>query len=250
MSSNELREAWRSFTTGVAFIATRGSRGANVMSAEWTFNVSYEPFLISVHLDPDSATAEAIDETKEFGVNIVAEEQVAAMGFAGHFTRKETDKLSSIRFETFEAKSIKVPMIRDCLLAAECRLVQRVVMGDHVAFVGEVVDFAVDPAKKPVVLHRGSRFLGERIVRKEEVVLAATARGDQLVVEGELAGPERGGREVDVEILGNDGTKVASGDAKTDEGGFFEVALPVPGRGEFRALARAGRVAGEAKARL
>jgi len=249
MDSN-LREAWRSFTTGVAFITTRGSRGPNVMSAEWTFNVSYEPFLISVHLDAESATAEAIDETKEFGVNIVSEEQIAAMGFAGHFTRKETDKLTSDRFQILEGMKIKAPMLRGSLLTAECRLLQRVVMGDHVAFVGEVVEFAVDPSKRPVVLHRGSRSLGERIVRREEVVLAATIREKEVALEGEVAGPDRARKEVRLEISRPGGGKIAEGSAITDEGGFFEILLAAPEPGDYQVTARAGTVVGEAKLRV
>jgi len=250
MVSSEIREAWRSFTTGVAFITSRGSRGPNVMSAEWTFNVSYEPFLISVHLDPESATAEAIDETKEFGVNIVAEDQVAAMGFAGHFSRKETDKTTSGRFEFFDARRIGAPLVRGALLNAECRLVNRVEMGDHVAFVGEVVDFEVDQTKKPVVLHRGSRHLGERIVRKEEIVVAATLREKGMVVDGELAGPDRSRRGIRVEVLGPDGSKFAEGSAVTDERGFFELEFSAPGAGEYRVDARSDFAAGSCRLKL
>ncbi len=104
-------EAYRLFTTSVALITTAGRRGPNVMAAEWTFNVSYEPFLISVHIAPDEATHEAIVETGEFGVNLVAEEQRVAMAFAGHFSRLDVDKLSSEAFETYPAKRIRAPMI-------------------------------------------------------------------------------------------------------------------------------------------
>jgi len=37
-TSNNVDEAFRQFTTTVAFITTHGSRGPNVMAAEWTFN--------------------------------------------------------------------------------------------------------------------------------------------------------------------------------------------------------------------
>ncbi|HLF07302.1 MAG TPA: flavin reductase family protein, partial [Thermoplasmata archaeon] len=174
------------------------------------------------------------------------EEQIAAMGFAGHFTRKETDKLTSDRFQLFEATKTKAPMIRGSLLTAECRLVQRVVMGDHIAFVGEVVEFAVEPSKRPVVLHRGSRILGERIVRKEEVVVAATVRGAEVVVDGEVAGPDRAGKEVRVELKGPDGARVAEAATTADPGGFFEIVVQAPPSGEYEVEAKAGAATGKA----
>ena len=94
MASTDLNDAFRLFTTTVGFITTNGRRGPNVMAAEWTFNVSYDPFLISVHVAPGEATHEAIVETGEFGVNLVAEHQRVAMAFAGHFSQHEVDKVS------------------------------------------------------------------------------------------------------------------------------------------------------------
>src|SRR5512136_2907530 len=122
MSMESLRDAFRAFTTTCALITTDGPRGPNVMAAEWTFNVSYRPFLILVAIDPANATHDIILESKEFGVNLVSEDQTAAMAFAGHFSKAEVDKLSSERFETYPGQTIHAPMIRGALLNAECRL--------------------------------------------------------------------------------------------------------------------------------
>ena len=84
MSSTMLRDAYRAFTTSCAWITTHGSDGPNVMAAEWAFNVSYDPFLILVAIDPANRTHDLILESKEFGVNLIPEDQVTAMAFAGH----------------------------------------------------------------------------------------------------------------------------------------------------------------------
>jgi len=182
------RDVFRLFTTGVALITTAGRRGPNVMAAEWTFNVSYDPFLVSVHIEEGEATHAAIVETGEFGVSMCAEEQVVAMAFAGHFTGQETDKMSSEVFETVPGTKIKTPLIRGSLFTAECRVVQRVEMGDHTAFVGEVVAFSIEGERKPIVLHRGAHHLGPRIERGTKVVVAVTpstaTRGATVTVDG------------------------------------------------------------------
>ncbi len=204
MSPESLRDAFRAFTTTCALITVNGPRGPNIMAAEWTFNVSYHPFLIAVHVDKANVTHDEILAAGEFGVNLVSENQGAQIRFAGHFSKAETDKLSSEVFETYAAGRIKAPMIRGALLNAECRLVQHFPLGDHTAFIGEVLAFSVDAGKRPLILHHGSHRLGEKIARRPGIIVAATPAevrpGDAITVHAELAAP--GGRHVRLLLAG------------------------------------------------
>ncbi len=232
MSPENLRDAYRAFTTTCALITTTGPTGPNVMAAEWTYNVSYHPFLLLVAIDPANRTHDMIRETREFGVNLVSEEQIAAMGFAGHYSKADTDKLSSDLFETMPAERIRAPMIRGSLLAAECRLVDEISLGDHTGFLGEVVACSVDPEGKPILLHHGSHRLGERIVREPRLIVAVTPmRGTSprdLVVSGELTGFERSGQHIAVFLWGTAGDVLAEARAVTDDAGSFRVRIAVP----------------------
>lgn len=226
------RDAFRAFTTGCALITTDGPLGPNVMAAEWTFNVSYDPFLILVSIDPANRTHDIIHETREFGVNVVSESQIAAMAFAGHYSKADTDKLSSGLFEVVPAKKIRAPMILGSLLQAECRLVQEIPMGDHTGFLGEVVEFSADPAGKPVVLHHGSRHLGERIARSPAVSLAVTpmraAPGASIAIVGELTGAERAGVPVSLEVSGPAPFPLPGGSVRTTTEGELQVSASLP----------------------
>jgi flavin reductase (DIM6/NTAB) family NADH-FMN oxidoreductase RutF len=215
------------------------------MAAECTFIVSGNPFLISVHLSPRDATHDAIIDKGEFGVSLVGEDQVAAMGFAGHFTHHETDMLSSELFEIYPAKKIDAPMIKGCPVNLECKLVQTVSMGDHTAFVGEVVEFAVDPTKKPVAYRRGAYQLGPRIERAHGIGVAVTPRvckpGSDIAIDGELTCSERAGRDVAVTLESGVGVRVLAGSSRTDDDGFFALRLKIPAEidmGEYRIVAR------------
>lgn len=232
MSSTSHRDAYHAFTTGCALITTVGTDGPNVMAAEWTFNVSYEPFLILVAVDPGNRTHDVILESKEFGVNLIADDQIAAMGFAGHYSKSDTDKLSSELFVMYPGKRIRAPMIRGALLNAECRLVESYRMGDHTAFVGEVVDFTAEPEKAPLVLHHGSHRLGERITREPGLIVSATpmraGRGTAVIVTGELTGPDREGTPVAIRVLGSNGAPAVETTAKSGVGGGFSARLELP----------------------
>ncbi len=254
MSTENLRDAFRAFTTTCALLTTDGPSGPNVMAAEWTLNVSYRPFLILVAVDPANRTHDMILESKEFGVSLVADDQAAAIGFAGHYSKVDTDKLSSALFETYPATRIRAPLIRGAVLNAECRLVAHYPMGDHTGFVGEVLAFSVDSEKKPLVLHQGSHRLGERIVRDPAVVVAATPMrveaGGRVVLAGELTGPDRGGKAVEAILRGSDGGVLASGKAVTDAEGIYriEVHLPAEAKKGFVGVeAHSGRLRGFAR---
>ncbi len=253
MSTGTLRDAYRAFTTSVALITTNGPKGPNVMAAEWTFQVSYDPFLISVHIDPVNVTHDEILATREFGVNLVSEDQVAAMGFAGHYSKADTDKLSSDLFETYPATRIKAPMMKGCPLNAECKLLQHVLIGDHTAFIGEVLEYSVDPTKTPVVLHQGSHHLGPRIQRAPAIALAATPMrttpGKTVTVAGELTAPDRARKSLHIELLTPEGGESTAFEAETDEHGYFEATLPLPQKayvGVYTVRARAGDIEGRA----
>jgi flavin reductase (DIM6/NTAB) family NADH-FMN oxidoreductase RutF len=221
------------------------------MAAEWTFNVSYHPFLIAVYVDPANVTHDEILAAGEFGVNLLSEGQGAAMRFAGHFSKADTEKLSSEAFETYPAKRIRAPMIRGSLLAAECRLVQQVTMGDHTAFIGEVLEFDVDPAARPLILHHGSHRLGERIERRPGVVLAATpARvraGRPVKIDAELSVPYLG--LWTVALVSVNGTERLLGNLQPEGEESFEIAVVVPEDvppGTYTVLARGGDLLGRA----
>ncbi len=146
----------RQFLTNVGLITTDGPHGPNVMAAEWTHHVSYSPSLIAINVRGNDATAENINQSKEFGVNLAAEDQNILSSLGGRYTGKELDKISLFKelgIVFYKAKSIKTLMIRGTAINAECKLVKREELGDHVMFIGEVT--ARDENIKPLAYHNG-----------------------------------------------------------------------------------------------
>ncbi len=148
----------RQFLTNVGLITTDGRCGPNVMGAEWTHHVSYSPSLIAINVRGDDATAENINQSKEFGVNLAAEDQNILCSLGGRYTGKELDKISLFKelgIIFYKAKSIKTLMIRGAAMNAECKLVKQEGLGDHIMFVGEVTEISADENIKPLVYHNG-----------------------------------------------------------------------------------------------
>jgi len=165
----------RYFATPVALITTNGSLGVNVMAAEWTFQISYKPFLIAIFINPEHATYHQLVESKEFGLNLCSQDQAALAALAGEFTHCEVDKLTSELFEIYPAKHIKAPLIKGCRINAECRVIDQQAWGDHTAFVGEVLAATYDEGKLPRFYHRRQYFqMGPQIPYPDLTFLTVT----------------------------------------------------------------------------
>ena len=136
-----------------------------------------DPGTISLGLAKIHYTNQGIKDNQTFSVNIPSRDLLEKTDYCGLVTGKTTDK--SALFDVFYGRLATAPMIRDCPLNMECRLVQALDFPRHDIFIGEVVetycDEAVlteglpDPAKiRPLLfsMHdKGYYGLGPRLAR-------------------------------------------------------------------------------------
>jgi len=146
------------FLTNVGLIRSDGPFGQNVMACEWTHHISDQPGLIAVSLGHTKATVENIRTSKEFGVNLCASDQSILASVAGGYTGSMYDKVNALKeigFEFYKAKKINSLMVKEAALNIECRLYKEITLGDHITFVGEVVEASNNPDKVPLAYHKG-----------------------------------------------------------------------------------------------
>ncbi len=248
-TSEFMREAARHFTTTVALITTHGKNGPNVMSAEWTFNISYNPMRIIVLIHRDDATYDNISETKEFGANFASDDQAILANLAGAYTGKEVNKLSSELFDTYPSKKIKAPMISGCFLNAECQMIQTFDTGDHTMFLADVLEIQYDADKNPLLYgqrkywHRGSP-----IEKPPQLYVTCTLRRDQLRLDGRLQGVEKHPQSIALRLI-NGSAEILNESADSDQYGYFELIRqlnPAPSKGTYKAEAKWNNLTGNA----
>ncbi|MGI0009619.1 MAG: flavin reductase family protein [Nitrosopumilaceae archaeon] len=159
MERKVANKAQRHFVTGVSMITSNGYFGKNVMAAEWTMQISYDPLLIAIFLHESSVTLKNIRETREFGVNVASDKQSTLVNIAGGYSGSEIDKLKVKNSFTFlKSKYIKSSTIANCAINAECQLFFIKKIGDHVMVVGKVVAIRYDETKKPLLYHTGRYY--------------------------------------------------------------------------------------------
>jgi flavin reductase (DIM6/NTAB) family NADH-FMN oxidoreductase RutF len=109
----------------------------NFMAAAWVARVNYKPALFAVALNQMHYTPEGIVENKTYSINIPGQDMLETTDYCGLVSGRSTDK--SKVFDVFYGETGTAPMIGECPLAIECRLVNTVDLPSNRLFIGEVV---------------------------------------------------------------------------------------------------------------
>jgi flavin reductase (DIM6/NTAB) family NADH-FMN oxidoreductase RutF len=97
---------------------------------------------ISIASGKNHYTNSGIKENGTFSVNIPSTKLVKETDYCGLVSGKDVDK--GQLFETFYGKLKTAPMIMECPINMECKLIQTVDMANHDVFVGEIIETYVD----------------------------------------------------------------------------------------------------------
>ncbi len=169
MRTEDIEGSQYYFTTTVALVTSKHNDEKNVMSAEWSLRVSLTPFLMCVFVGYRRETYRLIRDSGEFGLSYCADDQAHLAHIAGNYSLKTHNKFEMADFQTFEAKHISAPLIAGTISSFECRVIDEFRMGDHAAFVGEVLAGYYDNTKKPLIFHNGKFWqVGPRIRKDGE----------------------------------------------------------------------------------
>lgn len=124
------------------------------------------PHFISLGMGKIHYTNQGIKENKTFSVNLPSEDMMRKVDYVGIVSGKKVDK--SKVFESIFGELQTAPMIKDCPISMECRLVNTVELPTHEVFIGEIVatyadervltNGKIDVAKlKPLLFDMSSR---------------------------------------------------------------------------------------------
>lgn len=114
----------------------------NFMTVAWIARMNMEPPLIAMGLNKRSVTREAVLDGGAFSVNFPPATLVEKADYCGLVSGKDTDK--SRLFDVFYGTLVNAPLIRECRLSFECRVVESHDFSTHTMIVGEIVATHLD----------------------------------------------------------------------------------------------------------
>lgn len=124
-------------------VSCRDNNGRdNALAVGFIANVSFNPRIIMIAILNQRYSHHIIKETKEFGVNIATTNFKDEVDYLGSVSGKDEDKLANI--DTFDADIINVPLLVDCPVNFECKVIESVKPGTHDVFFGRVVKVHCD----------------------------------------------------------------------------------------------------------
>ncbi len=144
-----LRDAFGSFATGVTIVTTVGPAGEDIgLTANSFSSVSLDPPMVLWSLARSAASIEAFRNCGQFAVHILSADQEK---LSSRFASKGIDRFEGLALDHGPGG---IPMLRDCMARFACKLAYQYEGGDHLIFVGEILDFS-HSAQKPLVFHGG-----------------------------------------------------------------------------------------------
>ena len=131
------KKVLRKFSYGLYLVTTGGREDHGAFTANWLVQSSFEPPLLMIAVEQDAHSLGVLRQSGVFAVHIFAAGQRELAGHFGRNTAKVGDKLAG---HAARPGTTGAPLLEDTIGAVECRVVGEMPSGDHIVFVGEVVD--------------------------------------------------------------------------------------------------------------
>ena len=79
-----------------------------------------------------------IKESGCFVVNLVSKEYKETFNYLGSHSKRDEDKLAKLNVKLSEGLKVNAPILVDCPVNIECKVVDAIVTGSHEMFVGKI----------------------------------------------------------------------------------------------------------------
>jgi len=127
----------------------------NIITLGETFNLSIrDPVVVGIAIAPERYSHALISTQREFVVNLPPAALLPQVMQAGSMSGRDHDKFAEIGLTPLPSIHVKPPLIAECPVNIECKLLWVKTIGDHDLFAGEVLAHHVDPD----VLGENGRF--------------------------------------------------------------------------------------------
>ena len=145
--TKRLRDAFGCFGTGVTLVAALDEAGAPVaLTANSFSSVSLEPPLLLFCIDRRSRRLPAFERAEAWGVSVLhAGQEAISVGFAR----------GGVEFDLLWTAVEGAPVLADAMASFAC--VRHAVhdAGDHLIFIGRVLQLSFDPTQDPLIYFQG-----------------------------------------------------------------------------------------------
>ncbi len=110
----------------------------NFMTAAWCAIASYGPPAVSVAIRKQRHTLKGIRDHGTFSINVPSTNLAKKVDYCGLYSGKSRDK--SKTFTAFRGELKTAPLIEECPLNLECKVLHYLELGTHTLVVGQIIE--------------------------------------------------------------------------------------------------------------
>ena len=112
----------------------------NIITLGEIFNISISsPVILGIAIRKERYSHSLISTTREYVVNCPTSSMVEVVDQVGSVSGRTIDKFATFNLTPVPADSVQPPLIDECPMNMECRVIGIHEIGDHDLFLGEVV---------------------------------------------------------------------------------------------------------------
>lgn len=116
----------------------------NAFTVGWIGTACTRPPIVSIAIRPERTSYKYICETKELVINLPNKSMVKKVDYCGVRSGKTTDKIKDCNFTLKNSDKVSVPMIEECPINLECKVVDIIPLGTHHLFLCEILCSNID----------------------------------------------------------------------------------------------------------
>ena len=133
------------FVAGV----TDGEGKVTAAAVNWLTQASFAPPLVVLGSKAGTGSTDMIEKSGVFAINVL---EAGSKDLASKFFAHVEPEGNTIGGAEFELSPNGCPVLKDALGYFECKVRERVALGDHTIFVGEVVEAGLNRDGEPMTL--------------------------------------------------------------------------------------------------
>ncbi len=145
MKKITLSKELSAFPMPAAVISVGTGEEANLITLAYVGKVCFKPPIVVISMQPKRHSYHLIEKHGEFVINYPTVEQLKETDYCGTHSGRNVNKWKELNLTKENGSIVQVPMIKEFPWNMECKVINRLELGSHVCYFGEVVATHSDP---------------------------------------------------------------------------------------------------------
>lgn len=177
MTKETLSKRSTTFPMPAAVISVGIGKSANLITLAYVGKVCLDPPIIAIGINTERHSFKLLDEHGEFVVNYPTIDQLKEMDYCGTRSGRDVNKWEQLGLNKEKGEEVQVPLVKEFPWNMECKVVNKLKLGSHVCFFGEVV-----------AVHCDQKYLKENLIDPKKLDTFTYISGNYIELKSEALG--------------------------------------------------------------